>query len=152
MRWTGWVVAAAVIGLTGPATGYQPGCASCNGGASAGSWTQQGLDAEACAGPAGYCLVPGCCEETRHCCDNAWAGYCDHRARVDAFWARVGTPHACPHTRPCRQAPMYCGSPCDACYTGSMQPTPAAPSSAPTPAPTPVPNKAGWNTSGHHVW
>ena len=52
------------------------------------------LDGDICGTPAGYCLAPGCCEYSRHCCDNAWAGYCQHRAKVDAFWSRVGGPKA----------------------------------------------------------
>ncbi len=43
-----------------------------------------------CAQPGGA-GVPGCCEERRHCFDNAWDGYCQERARVDAFWSKVGT-------------------------------------------------------------
>ncbi len=35
--------------------------------------------------------VPGCCEERRHCFDNAWDGYCQERARSDAFWSKFGT-------------------------------------------------------------
>ena len=52
MRWTGWVLMAAVIATAGSAAGYQPGCASCNGGTTVGPW-----DAEPCAGPP--TLLPG---------------------------------------------------------------------------------------------
>jgi hypothetical protein len=38
-----------------------------------------------------YSLAPGCCEERRHCFDNAWAGYCDRRAHWDTVWCKVGT-------------------------------------------------------------
>jgi hypothetical protein len=38
-----------------------------------------------------YSLSPGCCESRHHCFDNAWDGYCQERARRDAFWCKVGT-------------------------------------------------------------
>jgi hypothetical protein len=129
MRWTGWVLMAAAITVAGSAAGYQPGCASCNGGNTVGPW-----DAEPCAGPSCYCLAPGCCEEHRHCCDNAWAGYCEHRARVDAFWTSVGEPGKCTCRRPCRQAPMASCSSCAPYPTPAMRPTPALPPQSPTPA------------------
>jgi hypothetical protein len=149
MRWTGLVLAVLVIGLAEAAAGGQPGCANCNGGGATGLWAQSWLYADAGAGPACYCLVPGCCEETRHCCDNAWAGYCEHRARVDAWWARVGTPDACTHSRPCRKAPMGRCSTCAPCSGATMQPTPAtgSPTPAAAPVPPPVPIKGAWNAS-----
>jgi hypothetical protein len=122
MRWTGWIFVLAVTGLAGTAVGYQPGCAECNGGMAGGAWGQA-LDAEPCCGRPGYCLVPGCCEDTRHCCDNAWAGYCEHRTRGEAFLTRVGGP--CCGSRPCYRGPMtpgYAAYPCD---PATMQPTPA---------------------------
>ena len=63
------------------------GCLGCNKSADGGAWC-----GSACSSPNGYTLSPGCCANTRPCCDNAWAGYCDHRAKVQAFWAKVGTP------------------------------------------------------------
>ena len=143
MRWTIWMFAATVIATASTAVGHQPGCTICGGGMPGGVWMQRGLDAEACASPAGYCLVPGCCEDTRHCCDNAWAGYCDHRAKVEAFWSRVGVPGSCVRSRPCRQAPMVLCSPCDEGSSEVVQPTPeSAPSPTPTTPPAP-PKKAG---------
>jgi hypothetical protein len=124
MRSTGCLFVMVIVGLPYPAFGAQPGCASCNGGA-ANVWAMRGLGAEACASPCGHALVPGCCEDTRHCCDNAWAGYCDHRARVDAFWAKVGTPGACGHG--CFSRPVR-GASCDKCSSsgnGNASPTPA---------------------------
>jgi hypothetical protein len=38
-----------------------------------------------------YNLAPGCCEQRRHCFDNAWDGYCDRRAHWDTVWCKVGT-------------------------------------------------------------
>lgn len=142
MRWTGWIfVATIVIGLAGPAAGGQPGCMGCNRAMTAGPWC-----VEACATSPGYALMPGCCEEHRRCCDNAWAGYCDHRAQVEAFWARVGTPAAYTRLRPCRMAPM---GPCavgESCTAAdpSLQPTPAAPEPALKPsAPEPLEKSGG---------
>jgi hypothetical protein len=134
MRWTGWILAVAVMGLSGPAAGSQPGCAGCNGGMAGGVRAQRGLDAEPCASPCGYSLAPGCCEDTRHCCDNAWAGYCDHRAKVDAYWTRVGVPGACACRKPCRNATEVPCVPCCPRETAPIQPTPAAPVPAPAPA------------------
>jgi len=50
--------------------------------------------AKCCAGPP-YSFSPGCCEAHRHCCDNAWDGYCQERAYWDAIWYKVGTRPSC---------------------------------------------------------
>jgi hypothetical protein len=140
MRWTHWVFAVAVLGLTNIAAGYQPGCTSCNGAPRA----SYGFDAEACASPCGHCLVPGCCEGHRRCCDNAWAGYCDHRAKVEDFWSRVGTPKMYARSRPCRNALMGECAQCESNAVPSLQPTPAVPAPSPSPMPTPAaPAKPG---------
>ena len=148
MRWTGWIFVVAVIGLAGSAAGYQPGCVGCSHGTTAGPWS-----AEACASPAGYALAPGCCEPHRRCCDNAWAGYCDHRARVEAFWSRVGTPAAYARSRPCRQAPMVPCTISEPCSVSDpvMQPTPTEPTPAPMPAPPEAPSKTSWNVYNRHL-
>ena len=132
MRATGWVFVAAIIGLTSSAAGHESGCAQCNGGAGA---AQAALAAEACAGPGGYTLVPGCCELSRHCCDNAWAGYCQHRAKVDAFWSRVGGPKL--HCRQAAGEPSPT-APCEEISPKAMQPTPAVPPSPVAPALAPA--------------
>jgi hypothetical protein len=131
MRWTNGLVVLIVVGLANSAFGLQSDCAGCGGCAKSNPWY-----AEACAAPAGYTLAPGCCEEHRRCCDNAWDGYCDHRARVEACWARVGA-NTC-----------YCGpqawrfrwpfssvssDACTSCTTPVDQPSPT-PAVAPTPA------------------
>ncbi len=54
-----------------------------------------------CHPVAAYSLSPGCCEPRRHCCDNAWDGYCQERARWDAFWCKVGTGAFLPSCTPC---------------------------------------------------
>ena len=73
-----------------------------DGGGPMGHWA---LGCDACCSPCGYCLAPGCCEYQRHCCDNSWAGYCQHRARVEAFWARAGVPKLCCRPAGCWGAP-----------------------------------------------
>jgi len=63
-----------------------------------------------CHTPPAYALSPGCCEAHRHCCDNAWDGYCEERARWDTFWSKVGTGAFCRcnpcTTRDCRGVAM----------------------------------------------
>ena len=150
MRWTIGVFTLAVIGLAATAVGDQPGCAGCNGGMTAGSWSLRGWDAEACASPGGYTLIPGCCEDHRRCCDNAWAGYCDHRAKVEAFWTRVGTP------KPSLWERLFCRMPTDSCVveetcsSDAAQPVPADPSPTPAdmPAPPAEPDRTSRNTFG----
>ena len=147
MRWTIGILALAVIAMADRAVGGQPGCTSCNRGTTADSWSLRGWDAEACASPGGYSLTPGCCEDHRRCCDNAWAGYCDHRARVEAFWTRVGTPRSCYRAGPCRHLPLADSIPCEPCTSDAAQPMPADPTPAPADMPTPpaVPDKTGRN-------
>ena len=50
-----------------------------------------------------YSLAPGCCEARRHCFDNAWDGYCEHRAHWDTVWCKVGT------------GALYSCTPCPTC-------------------------------------
>ncbi|MBN2579757.1 MAG: hypothetical protein JXB10_12275 [Pirellulales bacterium] len=77
-----------VMGMMIVPAGIFAGC-SC-GGVSAGNY--YAYCGPACYGPPGFCLVPGCCECPPTACDNAWAGYCQEKARWQAFWTRVGTP------------------------------------------------------------
>ncbi len=99
----------------------------------------------ACAGPF-FGTVPGCCQCQPHCCDNAWAGYCQEKARRQAFWHRVGTggmsclgrasggcEATCVTSEPVRQfLPMESAKP-------------AEPEQAPLPPlPNPVPEKTSW--------
>lgn len=123
MRWTGGVFAAMVlvVGTTGAAPAGQPGCMNCNRTAANSPWA-----AEACAAPAGFTCTPGCCEERRPCCDNAWDGYCEHHARVQAFWACVGTSHRSNYQMPCQPY---------ATASGTTSPTPRLAPTAPTTTP-----------------
>jgi hypothetical protein len=47
-----------------------------------------------CAAPF-CCWQPGCCETPPSPCDNAWAGYCQEKARRNARRYRLGTGGTC---------------------------------------------------------
>jgi hypothetical protein len=141
MRLMAFALAAAMVaGSWAAAVGYA-GCQGCGksvvgGGAFCGP---------ACSSPNGYTLSPGCCENTQPCCNNAWEGYCEHRAKVQAFWANVGTPRPCTGifspimpSVAMKVVKVVQIPPCE-------QPTPAAAatgSSTSAPTPAPVPPKA----------
>jgi hypothetical protein len=108
-------------------------CQSCNAAAKTPHYGV--LCADVCCSTPAYCLVPGCCEDPKHCCDNAWAGYCDHRAKVDAFWSRVGTPRSgggC--GKVCSSGNTVTTYNCSTVESTPTQPTPATPPAPPTPA------------------
>ena len=64
-----------------------------NGKTSCGQASPWAMDGSPCCSPPGYTLVPGCCECSRHCCDNAWGRlHREHRARLTPF----GPAWACP--------------------------------------------------------
>jgi hypothetical protein len=78
--------------------GYGQSCSSCQSCTSCQSCSgcRSGMfctcrPAKCCHCESIYSLAPGCCEERRHCFDNAWAGYCDRRAHWDTVWCKVGT-------------------------------------------------------------
>ncbi|MBN1393998.1 MAG: hypothetical protein JW959_03120 [Pirellulales bacterium] len=109
-----WIFAASVLaGVFALAADLDAGCGcgSCDGTTS--YWA---LGRGACCSPPGYCMTPGCCELYRPCCDNAWAGYCENKAKVQAFWAKVGEPRpprcrwlfyrCAPWLTPCCDDPM----------------------------------------------
>ena len=142
MRWTGWILAAIVGGYAGLASGGQPGCAGCGAGSAGWQAYQGALGGEACYSPpgysSGYMAHPGNCgANQRPCCNNAWDGYCEHHARVQAFWTQVGVPktRCCPAVMP--RMPM---TPCSECSAPTVQrtpavaPLPALPSTPPTPS------------------
>ncbi|MGA2798916.1 MAG: hypothetical protein ABSE63_15160 [Thermoguttaceae bacterium] len=108
MRWLGWATAVSFLLLVNSAITYA-GCASC-GGSDMGSY--RSYRGSACYSPPGYCLAPGCCECPPSACDNAWDGYCEEKAKWQAFFTRVGTPrvycHGCPAMVPaetCNNSP-----------------------------------------------
>jgi len=108
MRWTCWVFALlAVPGLMTPAVGFDAyhGTAGLSGGRG----SCEACSRPMCANPGGFAFVPGCCECQPSCCDNAWAGYCQQKARWQAFWARVGMP------RPSHWHAVSCWGPAPSC-------------------------------------
>ncbi len=116
MRWICWGPALlTMLGLCGPAAGFEfayawgGSCASCQG-------YGHPYCAGACAGPF-YGWQPGCCESPPSCCDNAWAGYCQEKARCWAFCHRLGTGGTS-----CGAMPMGCAP-----TTVGPRPVPAAP-------------------------
>ena len=147
MRWTGWFLAAIVVGYAGVAGG-QPCCQEC-GGYSMG-WGP--LSGEACCSPPGLSLSAWrpscCCGNQRPCCDNAWDGYCVHHARVQAFWAQVGVPKVRCYPMAVQRAPARAytvyseGAPPTAQPTPSPAATTPAPSERPSLAPVPEPSNA----------
>ncbi|MHC4177841.1 MAG: hypothetical protein ACYSWU_10055 [Planctomycetota bacterium] len=120
MRWIRWAcVPLAVCVLTSTAAGIDFKYGSWSPWGSCGQRSSYGYDAPACAAPY-YGFQPGCCELPPSPCDNAWAGYCQEKARMRAFCHRLGTGGG-----------TYCGP-----TSGSSQPMPAAvdPSVDPLPA------------------
>jgi len=77
MRSVYWVPAVLMMGsLTSSAAEFGPGCAACAKSSHRGLYAAYA--APACAATA-YGMVPGCCEFSPSCCDDAWAGYCQER-------------------------------------------------------------------------
>jgi hypothetical protein len=91
MQRLGWASIVCLLLLVNSAIA-KAGCATC-GGNDMGSY--RAYRGPACFSPPGYCLAPGCCECPPSACDNAWDGYCEEKAKWQAFFARVGTPR--PH-------------------------------------------------------
>ena len=107
-----------------------------------------GLGAQPCAVAGGFHLVAGCCECAPGACDNAWDGYCEQKARWQAFWARLGTPRAPRYAGAMSAALVTAGGSCrrlppvtDELEPPELHSLPAAP--LPEPEPTPVPAKPG---------
>lgn len=65
------------------------GCASCNGNDNGSYKSYRG---PACSSPPGYALAPGCCTCQPSACDNAWDGYCEEKAKWQAYFREVGKP------------------------------------------------------------
>ncbi len=87
MRWIRWafVLMAAAL-LVSPAVAFEPSCE--RGMPCAGCEQYPLYSAPACAVPY-FALVPGCCEFPPSCCESAWAGYCQQKARCRGFWYRA---------------------------------------------------------------
>lgn len=110
------------------------------------------LCAQPCSAQGGFNLAPGCGLCPPCACDNAWDGYCEQKARWQAFWSRLGTPR-----------PPRCGQPVGAravvdsggfrrlppvseeTESPEVQSLPAAP--LPEPEPTPAPAKPAVESS-----
>ncbi len=147
----------AAIAITATASFAGGGCASCNGESNRAYRSYQG---PACYSPPGFCMSPGCCECPPSACDNAWDGYCEEKARWQAFWTRFGTPkpsgsYCGPARSSCSTSP-YCVTPNAGCATETVRPTtnptptPAAPGLSPQAAPAPAPPKstdAAWKAT-----
>jgi hypothetical protein len=91
-----------VVVWVGAALGADSYCASCNGASKAAM--MQAYGAPACCAPGYGMLVPGCCDCPPSCCDDAWAGYCEEKARVRAWLDSLGKPRCAVYT-PARSAP-----------------------------------------------
>jgi len=93
MRWIYWVSALSFL-LLFQSTIADAGCSSCIGN-DGGSY--RAYRGGACFSPPGYSLAPGCCVCPPSACDNAWDGYCEEKARWQAYFTQVGTPrlHYC---------------------------------------------------------
>ena len=93
MRWICWVFAVLAAGaLIGTAFDIMPACHAampCVGCDQRSGQTYR-YGAPACCVASGFNMKPGCCQCQPHCCDNVWDGYCQEKARWQAFWARVG--------------------------------------------------------------
>lgn len=118
MRWICWaILSLAVCALVGAAAGTDPAyggegpCGSCE--------PNYSYYAPACASPF-HGTVPGCCEFPPSPCDNAWAGYCQEKARCRSFWQRLGTGGA----THCGSAPTGCQSAPTGCQPTSSAPQP----------------------------
>lgn len=131
MRWVCWVfVPLAVYGLTGPAAASEPAFGTDSPCVGCGHSYPYG--APAC-GVQFFGWRPGCCRCQPSVCDNAWAGYCQEKARWRALCYRVGTGGAsCGEaTAPsCYFTPAESGA--------AAEPTPAGPD---LPGPTPQPEE-----------
>jgi hypothetical protein len=128
MRRTGWILATAMIaGCVGQAGGGQPGYVGSGEGSTLGQPNYASLSGEACCSPNGYAgsspIHSSCCCNSNPCCNNAWDGYCEHKARVQAWVSRIGAkPQWCPCV-PRRASSIV--PPCVEYSAPTAQPTPA---------------------------
>lgn len=147
MRWIRWASALlGVCGLVSAAAGFEPAYGPATTRPSCECYRT--LGAPACASPfVGW--APGCCECPPSACDNAWAGYCDQKAKWKAFWYRVGSGVHLHRPVPVAYQPK------PVCYQPAMPAVPAGPVEADQslqpnkplplpPLPEPVPEKTTW--------
>ena len=130
MRRTRAVLAVMILLAAASASqAYQPGCVGCNRSGRP-DLVFGDLSGPACASPPGYAWVPGCCEPRRPCCDNAWAGYCERRARIEAHHAAKSH---CRHGAGLRVRGVAAYENCEEPATRQPMPTPALAPKAPQP-------------------
>jgi len=147
MRWSSWAFILVILLLVNSAVASDLGCTTCNGADGA---SYRALRGGACFCPPGFGTQPGCCVCPPSACDNAWDGYCDHKAIWQAFFYRVGTPkaHGCGD---CCLTPVPAPCHCTTEVPQAVEPQPAPadkPTAPTTPAPAvPEPNKAAWKWS-----
>lgn len=143
MRWLGWASALSIIIFV--QTAYaSSGCSTCAGNDVRSYRSYRG---PACFAPPGYCLAPGCCICPPSACDNAWDGYCEEKAKWQAYFTLVGTPRAHYYGGGAIGSSESCNNSQEHQADVEAQPTPAAKSTIP-PAPSPpvmTPKKSTWN-------
>ena len=133
MRWTGWIVAAAIIaGCVGSASGQREVPVVSEESAH-GRRTWRRLSGEACCSPPGYSGVTGlpgcCCTGSRPLSAiTPGRGYCEHYARVQAFGSHIGIQNRdvslCP-------AKVWASAPRCVERSARGRPTDAGPASSP---------------------
>ena len=120
MRRICWVsILLAVWTMSGPATGFDSGYGWGRSYTGCGQCYNYG--APACAAPF-FGWQPGCCQDQPSPCDNAWAGYCEEKARWKAFCYRLGTGGR----DSCGSTPADC-QPAPVGYQPRVQPLPPTP-------------------------
>lgn len=90
------------------------------------------LAAPACGAPNGYAGYQACCPKSPHCCDNAWACYCEWKAKWHSLWSRVGEP-------PCGYCGICGAKGCQHMAYSSYTPADMMVPDSGVPTPTPVP-------------
>jgi len=140
------LAASAVLGAAATAVAIDPGCSTC------GNCQGSGFAAPPCGAP--LYGTPGCCECPPGPCDNAWDGYCEHKAFWQAIWHNVGTGAYGGRHRMGRCAAPAQGTTCTPGGVIYQQPAPAGtprqlapgpvPAGEPPAAPEPVAEQAAW--------
>ena len=137
MRWMPWIAAlGATWILASPVTAIEPFAAGPAG--PSGHHRIASLCGPPCSTTPGFHpFFPSCCEDTSPCCDNAWEGYCEEKARCRAHWYRAGPRASCRDGAACVPCSVPEGEP------SGIRPVPIAPREPVPPAlpvaPLPLP-------------
>ena len=143
MRWIGWASAVGLLLAIHAASAYAA-CPTCGGNDTA---SYRAYCGPAGYSPPGYCLQWGCCECPPTACDNAWDGYCQEKAKWQAFFTRVGTPRAHHNGCPAMVPAETCNNLPTSQPFQEPQPTPAAKASvSPSPYSVTSPGRAASKT------